>query len=90
LEIPFLEDVIRRMVEAPSFECPGGIAPGGAPRPPSPPGNPAINGQTINQKRGGTMNKTDDQVALEARLLLLRMDKKASSGASARAKVQRP
>ena len=26
------------------------------------------------------MNKTDDQVALEARLLLLRMDKKASSG----------
>ena len=26
------------------------------------------------------MNKTDDQVTLEARLLLLRMDKKASSG----------
>ena len=26
------------------------------------------------------MDKSDDQVALEARLLLLRMDKKASSG----------
>ena len=73
---------------------------------PSPPGNPAINGQTINQKRGGTMNKTDDRwrsrrgyscsgwTRRPAQGATHRMHYGAHgtrpSGASARAKVQRP